>query len=93
MKKFLIIIISLVISSCATTRTVIRWDKPGATKDELSTTNYLCLKESQQQESNSSIGLYAGNSNTLIKTNNTLFNACMNAHGWYLKKEEIENIK
>jgi hypothetical protein len=88
MKKFLISIILLVICSCSPIKSTI-WDRPGSTKDELSRDNYLCLKESQQQESNSSIGLYAGNATTSIKTNNILFNACMNAHGWYKKVIEI----
>ena len=83
---------SLIISGC-TSLSTIRWDKAGATQDELSKTKYLCLKEAQQQESNASIGLHAAGSNTSIKTNNILFKACMNSHGWYLKKENIENTK
>lgn len=77
----------LIISSCATPHRV--WDKPGATQEEFAKTNYMCLQQAQQQESNSSINLYTGNATTSTQTNNTLFNACMNAHGWYQKAAEL----
>ena len=50
MKKFFIVMMSLIISSCATPPRV--WHKAGSTLEEFYQTNYTCLQQSQQPESN-----------------------------------------
>jgi hypothetical protein len=63
------------------------WVKPGATQQDYSQDKYHCLKEAQQR---SAYAQYNGNpsyqgaslSDQMV-TNPTLFNACMNAQGWY----------
>jgi len=66
------------------------WVKPNGTQDELSRVRYLCLQQAQQREAQSrsagnAQGAYRSASIDTTVTNDTLYNACMNSHGWYSK--------
>ena len=80
------IILLLFLAGCETPNRFV-WDKNGASQDDFSRYNYLCLQESQQRvsEVNGATQWLAGHAESKVVTNQTLFNACMNAHGWYLK--------
>lgn len=70
------------------------WVKPGASMDEFSYTKYQCLQESQQRQAHFAMGggqgqyglQYGAESVDHVVTNDGLFRACMNAHGWYLQR-------
>ena len=64
------------------------WVKPGATPDEFSKDKYACMQEAQQTVSKSFVGIYGASSSNQVVLNQDLYNACMNARGWYLKKQE-----
>ena len=61
------------------------WFKPGATQTEFSNDKYACLQQSQQERSGAYVNAYGGASTSGAVTNWTLYGACMNAHGWYLR--------
>ena len=63
------------------------WSKPGGTQDEFSRDKYACMKQSQQRVSGAYVDRYSGSSASEVITNQNLFNACMNAQGWYLAKQ------
>jgi hypothetical protein len=69
------------------------WNKPGATLEALTKDKYNCLKESQQGVSHSENNLYGGKATSNVITNNTLFNACMNAQGWFLSPVDFSANK
>jgi hypothetical protein len=77
-------LLALWMLGCATAPQPLYWAKPGATLEELSKVKYNCLKESQQEVSRSENNMYGGKATSHAITNNTLFNACMNAQGWFL---------
>lgn len=73
---------------------MVEWVKPGAGMEEFSYTKYKCLQEAQQREAHFAMGggntqygaQYGAQSVDHVVTNNHLFRACMNAHGWYLQQ-------
>jgi hypothetical protein len=64
------------------------WVKPGGTQQGFAGDRYTCLQQSQQQQSSAYINPYGGVAGSGSVTNNGLFNACMNAHGWYLQRQQ-----
>ena len=85
----LIFLFFVFLSSCASEGI---WYKEAGTEEEYHKVRYKCLKESQQLESQ--ILPYNNfdpfprpyyNVSSGMRTNNTLFNACMNADGFYWK--------
>jgi hypothetical protein len=93
MKKSLLLVCFLV-SACSN----FIWYKDGATQEDLAQAKYQCLKESQQREfyssgrqdvkTNDGSSYYQSSSREV--TNPKLFNACMNAKGFFQKKVEKE---
>jgi hypothetical protein len=87
--------ILLFLTSCASNGI---WYKEGSSLDEYNKVRYTCLKESQQPQSyaygkadlNSVNGGAYYNSSSSMKTNYTLFDSCMNSHGFYWKKLDNE---
>ncbi|MFY9589990.1 hypothetical protein [Rickettsia endosymbiont of Halotydeus destructor] len=95
-KNILLIIMVIQLVGCTTFSTP-QWYKQGATQQELSEVNYICLKDSQQYQTRAG-STYNGATNNYyysnsanaystyksgMVTNKVLFNACMNAHGFY----------
>jgi hypothetical protein len=71
----------------------LKWVKHGATDQDYKKDNYTCLKESQQRFSESSREGRSASSSSTMQTNDSLWNACMNAHGWSLQEYETEAEK
>lgn len=74
------------------------WTKAGGTQDELSRVRYQCLQESQQRAAASksvgnAYGAYQSASVDKTITNDTLFRACMNSHGWYLTNQSASSAQ
>jgi hypothetical protein len=94
MKKAFILIFLL--AGCASYDSYSYWHKEGLTQEELAKTKYLCLQQAQQPESQKVLVLasmkdaYQGYKETGMITNDTLFSACMNAHGLYWITKRIE---
>jgi hypothetical protein len=63
------------------------WNKPGASQQEFSENKYSCMQQSQQRVSGARVNAYGGASASEVVTNQGLFNACMNAQGWYLARQ------
>lgn len=89
LKNVILIMLSFCLSSCAAGR----WYKAGASQEEFGEVKYRCLQEAQQPQA-SAYSSYANgykNSNNQFSgayssgmvTNEELFNACMNAYGFY----------
>ena len=76
-------LLALWMLGCATAPQPMFWAKPGATLDELTKVKYNCLKESQQEVSRSENNMYGGKATSHAITNQALFEACMNAQGWF----------
>jgi hypothetical protein len=74
---------SLALVSCAAQPQSL-WLKPGATKEDFNKDRYACMQQSQQPNSVAYLDKYGGVSNSKVITNGSLFDACMNASGWYL---------
>ena len=95
MKKILLILFLLLVG-CSSNRTPV-WNKPNATQDDYARDRYTCLQQSQQVSSsgyiapNVLLGGYQGFSSSGVGTNFELFNACMNANGWYMVYKNSEN--
>jgi 5-methylcytosine-specific restriction endonuclease McrA len=70
------------------------WNKPNSSQNDFARDRYTCLQQSQQASSvgyvipNAVLGGYQGYSSSGVSTNDSLFNACMNANGWYLQSKE-----
>ena len=60
------------------------WEKSGASRDDFARDRYTCLQQSQQHASAAYVNAYAGQAQAGVVTNGGLFDACMNANGWYL---------
>jgi hypothetical protein len=92
MKFISILLLALFLTGCETSHRI--WYKEGGTQDELAKDRYYCLLNSQQKVSNARGGetvevngqsrYITGYATKQFITNQTLFDACMNAHGWYL---------
>ena len=67
------------------------WVKPGGTQGEFSQDRYACMQETQQRVSGTIVTQYGGTSvgvsQNSVATNASLFQACMNARGWFLQAE------
>lgn len=88
-KKYALLFLVLSVSGCVSAP-LGRWYKPNSTLDEYSKVNYTCLQQSQQPRQtswyNSVVpGKSHSESESTIITNKDLFNACMNANGFYWK--------
>jgi tetratricopeptide (TPR) repeat protein len=64
------------------------WVKSGASQQDFSQDRYTCLQEAQQPASSAAVNRYGGYADSGIQTNWNLFNACMNAKGWYLQTQQ-----
>lgn len=94
MKFISILLLALVLIGCETYSSNKIWYREGSTQDELAKDRYFCLLNSQQKvydaqgggsiEFNGQSRYVPGYATKQFITNQTLFNACMNAHGWYL---------
>jgi len=76
--RVVLIFLCLGLTACAIKA---EWIKPdgGGTPAEFARTNYQCLQESQQMTSEKD----ARGARSGATTNQMLYNACMNAAGWY----------
>ena len=72
------------VSGCAAPE--YRWYKSGATQQSFNQDRYQCMQESQQRVSSSHVNMYGGSSNSSVRINRGLFNACMEARGWELRQ-------
>jgi hypothetical protein len=86
MRKVVVLLALLMLSSCTTER---RWFKTGSTRQDFNQDRYRCMQESQQRVSSAYVNQYGGSSNSGVRTNRNLFNACMEAQGWELR--EVHN--
>ncbi len=84
MKNIIILGTLLILVSCTNKKGY--WYKKDSSQDEYAKINYLCLQESQQHSSRSSLSYNYQESKAEMVTNNALFNACMNAKGFYWKE-------
>jgi hypothetical protein len=75
---------SLALANCASNKPQGLWLKPGASTDDFSKDDSACRQQSQQPQSLSYLDKYRGVSTSNIVANGNLFDACMNANGWYL---------
>ena len=73
-----------ILSGCATPTS---WNKPGASAQDFNADNYQCMQGSQHQTSSVYVNPYGGSSSSRQTTNIPLFNACMNAKGWSLQRQ------
>ena len=66
------------------------WGKKGAryTEQDFMRDKYVCLKDAQQTVASGQANPYYGSSQAQVVTNSSLFNACMNAHGWFLEPKK-----
>ncbi len=71
----------LMLSGCTTNKGT--WYKQNASQEEYAKVRYLCLQESQQQQSISVFSYNYQEGKSQMITNNNLFEACMNAKGFY----------
>jgi hypothetical protein len=62
-----------------------QWWKDGISQQQANQDTYECLKESQQRVSGAYVGPYGGTSENRVVTNQTLYNACIAARGYYQK--------
>lgn len=60
------------------------WNKAGADQAEFSRVRYDCIQASQQRVSGASVNAFGGVATNQVVTNSGVFEACMNADGWYL---------
>jgi hypothetical protein len=84
----MLVIAATALSGCAALAPPV-WYKAGSTQNEFSQTRYSCLQESQQHASAAYVNQYTGAAQEQMVTNEQLFAACMNAHGWYLQRPEV----
>ncbi|MCX5846322.1 MAG: DUF1566 domain-containing protein [Deltaproteobacteria bacterium] len=69
------------------------WVKPNGTGQDYNRDNYACMQESQQRVSEYSREGRSAASSSTVQTNETLYNACMNARGWSLQEYKSEEDK
>jgi hypothetical protein len=67
------------------------WIKDGATQEEFAHDRYDCLREAQQQETTTSVGLFGIDDETESNANAGLYQACMNARGYTLQRQQTSN--
>lgn len=79
------VLLAALISGCVSEKMV--WYNPSADRSQFSKDRYECLQQAQQPMSGAKVNSYGGASFSSVETNGTLFGACMNAKGWYLRKE------
>jgi hypothetical protein len=60
------------------------WSKDGSSQQDFNRDRYACLQESQQGAATGAYTQYGGRSRAYVRTNYTLYNACMAARGWEL---------
>jgi hypothetical protein len=84
MKKLILIGMVGVLNGCAAfvPPATCTWQKPGA-MESVDVIKYQCLQESQQRQSSAYINGYGGAAQNGVITNWPIFDACMNAHGFY----------
>lgn len=76
----------LILSGCANNNGA--WYKANSSQEEYAKTKYLCLQESQQQQSLSIFSYNYQEGKSEMITNDILFGACMNAKGFYWQTKE-----
>jgi len=97
MPLFILPLLLLILTGCESTPSnPFFWYKDGANQEDFSKYNYTCLQQSQQKistvDNDTHIEVYgtmhhfAGDAEEKMITNKSLYRACMNAHGWYLKE-------
>lgn len=64
------------------------WVKSGSTQMDFNQDKYACMQESQQPVSGGYYNRYGGSASSGVRTNQNLFNACMEARGWSLKQQD-----
>jgi hypothetical protein len=84
MKRIAIASSIILLSGCANNKV---WEKPGATQAEFAQEKYACMQQSQSRVSTASVNQYGGGGFSAVTTNKPLFDACMNARGWYLQEK------
>jgi hypothetical protein len=78
--RYCLIAILLMLAGCASQRQV--WGSPHYTPESFAAIKYQCLQESQ----GGSVSVPVGSAAVAVPiTNNEMFSACMNAHGYTLQ--------
>jgi hypothetical protein len=72
------------LGSCATPPAPLGRDKPGATMEAFMSDRYACLQESSGRVSSATVNANGGQSSSAISCNYQLYDACMNAKGYYV---------
>jgi hypothetical protein len=72
------------LAGCAALQSPV-WYKAGGTQDDFSRDRYTCLQQSQQRVSGAYVDQNSGAAQSTVVTNGQLFDACMNASGWYIR--------
>ena len=62
--------------------------KPGASEHDFAVDKYACAQEAQQPDSTTYVNRYGGFSDSGMRTNMALWEACMNAKGWSLQSQQ-----
>src|SRR5690242_16058312 len=83
MNKLFSLICVVALAACAP----MTWVKPGATRDDFSRARYSCVQQSQQRVSGAVVNQFGGYATNQVVTNEGVFDACMNAEGWYLQEQ------
>jgi hypothetical protein len=76
--------VALVIASGCAQQAEKVWFKSGATQEIFAQDRYRCIQEARTPYSNTYVNPYAGASVSDVRTDWTVFNACMEAKGWRL---------
>lgn len=90
--------IGLSVVGCATGPQYTRvWSKPNQKQGEFAKDKYECLQEAQQRKGVASGGYCVGyycepaSARSTVSTNDTLYQACMEARGWSLEKRYVQS--
>jgi len=64
------------------------WTKPGGNQDAFARDRYDCAREASAPYSSAYVGPYGGSSQQGVRVDHGLFNACMEARGWRLVRQD-----
>jgi len=77
----LLVICTIVLTGCA--NLAMGWYKPGGSQSAFAQDKYECMSNSQMAVSGAYVNAYGGAANSQTTTNMPLFQACMQARGYY----------
>ena len=86
--RFIIFVIGVVLLFALGCAGPLVWTKPGGTQDEFARDRYVCAQEAKVPYSGAYVNPYYGTSASGVQIDATLFNACMEARGWRLVRQQ-----